>query len=112
MRVQRSWRELVVALALVSGCAVDVPRLMRQDPDMQTRVMDVVVTDSTLARRMMERLLANEPTRRMLVEQVLQDGESARLTMLEIARDRTRLDGVLGLAVQDTAMKQHVLAVF
>jgi len=32
--------------------------------------------------------------------------------MTKIAQDRTILDGVLNLAVQDTAMKSHILALF
>jgi hypothetical protein len=112
MRFSRHWRKLLATLALAAGCAVDVPRLMTQDADLQARVMEVVANDSTLARRMVERLLAGDSTRPLVVEGVLQEGESARLAMLAIARDRTRLDGVLSLAVQDTAMKGHVLTLF
>jgi hypothetical protein len=103
---------LVLALAMAAGCAVDVPRLMTRDADTQARVMDTVATDSTLAGRMVERLLAEEATRRSLVDRTLANGDAARLVMLEIAGDRTRLDGVISLAVQDSAMKRHVLTLF
>ena len=100
---------LAVLLAAGAGCAMDVPRMMTRDEDLQSQVMAAIVADSALAARMTGQLLGSQPTRESLVEAVMADGDAARGVMMSVARDRTRLDAVLGLAVQDSATKEHVV---
>jgi hypothetical protein len=101
---------LVLALtAIVAGCAMDVPRMMKTDATLQTQVMGAIGADSALAGRMVDQLLGGAPTRESLVHSVMNNGDAARAVMVMVAQDPSRLDAVLGLAVQDSTMKVHVL---
>ena len=48
----------------------------------------------------------------VVVDRVLGNGTVVQDLMTKIAQDRTIMDGVLNLAVQDTAMRSHILALF
>lgn len=98
------------AALLAAGCAVDVPRMMKTDANLQTQVIGAIGADSALAGRMVEQLLGGEATRQSLVQSVMANGDAARAVMVMVAADRQRLDAVLGLAVQDSSTKEHVLA--
>ena len=101
---------LATSLALVAvGCAVDVPRLMKTDAALRTSIFDTIAGDSTLTSAAVERLLAGEDTRRALLDVTFANGDAAQQVMVRVAQDPTRLDGVLALAVQDSATKDHVL---
>ncbi len=110
-----SWRTMagiaVVGSALAAGCAGDVAKRLASDAALQTQVMGAIAGSPELAGRMVDRLLAGD-TRSLVTDRVLADGAAVQGMMTKIARDRTILDGVLNLAVQDTAMKSHILSVF
>jgi len=110
--MKRSISPLVLAAALTlvtPGCAVDVPHLMKTDVAMRTTVLDTIAGDSTLTSAVVERLLTAEGTREALLDGVFANGDAAQQAMMRVAKDPTRLDGVLSLAVQDSATKDHVL---
>ena len=101
---------LVLALAaLAAGCAVDVPHMMKSDPTVQSQVMVAIAADSALAAHMTDQLLGDQTTREALERSMMSNGDAAREVMVMVAQDQSRLDAVLGLAVQDSAMKAHVL---
>jgi hypothetical protein len=101
---------LATALALVAvGCAVDVPHLMKTDATMRATVLDTIAGDSTLTNAVVVRLVGAEGTRQALLDAVFANGDATQQAMMRVARDPTRLDGVLALAVQDSATKDHVL---
>jgi hypothetical protein len=102
------WPAAILTLALV-GCAVDVPQLMKSDVALRSRVMEAISADSTMVDAMVERLLGADDTRSAMLDKVLADGGAAQETMMRMATDRTRLDGVISLAVQDSATKDHVM---
>ena len=94
---------------LAASCAMDVPHMMKTDANLQDQVMATIVADSALAGKMAAQLLTVGPTRDSMLDQVMSNGDAAQQVMMMVAKDRTRLDAVLGLAVQDSTMKQHVL---
>ncbi len=101
---------LVIALcaSLSAGCGDKVKQMLSAS-DTQAQVMESIAADSVLAGRMMDQLLGNESGRAFVVGRVLNDGAAAQDVMLRIAKNTTMIDGVLNLAVQDAAMKDHVL---
>lgn len=101
---------LVAGLALaLLGCARDVVKTLQKDPELQSRVIGAIAGDSALTGQMIDRLLPDESSRRLLLEKVTANGDAMQALMVNIARDRTRLDGILALAVQDSSMREHVL---
>ena len=97
--------------ALLVGCAGDVSKRLVSDAAFQTQVLDAFGGNADLAGMMVDRLLAGD-TRTLVMDRVLADGAAVQGLMTRVAQDRTILDGVLNLAVQDTAMRAHVLALF
>ena len=58
---------------------------------------------------MVDQLLAADSTREALLERALSNGDAAQEIMREVARDQaSSSDGTIGLAVQDSAMSEHV----
>jgi hypothetical protein len=100
---------LSVAAALATGCAGDMTQQLASDPNLQTSVIDLISANAGMAGQMTDKLLASDSTRTMLVDKLLANGDASQSVMLAVARNSTMLDGVIGLAVQDPAMKGHVL---
>jgi hypothetical protein len=98
----------LVALAL--GCSTDVAKQMVSSPAMQTQIMGAIASHPDLAGRMVDQLLAADSTREALLERALSNADGAQEIMREVARDQAKLDGTIGLAVQDSAMSEHVFA--
>jgi len=110
-----SWRGPALMLAavvmLAAGCGGDVAARLKTDVAFQTQVMGAFAENPELAGKMVDLLLAGN-TRPVVVERVLGNGTVVQDLMTKIAQDRTILDGVLNLAVQDTAMRSHILTLF
>ena len=110
-----SWRGPALMLAavvmLAAGCGGDVAARLKTDVAFQTQVMGAFAENPELAGKMVDLLLAGG-TRSVVVDRVLGNGTVVQDMMTRIAQDRTILDGVLNLAVQDTAMRSHILALF
>ncbi len=98
----------VLALA---GCGDAVHRML-SDPAMRGHLFAAIVADSSLTREAADQLLANDTARALLWERALGNGAARQHLLTEVARDRTLLDGVIQFAVQDTAMRGHVLTLF
>jgi len=99
---------IVLCGALSAGCG-DKVKQMLSAPDTQAQTIEAISADSVLAGRMMDRLLASESGRTIVVGRVLNDGGAAQAVMMRMSKEQTMIDGVLNLAVQDAAMKEHVL---
>lgn len=98
----------IAAAALVAGCSDMKSRLTAQG-EFGTQVMDAFRSDGALAARMTDNLLASDSTRAIVIERLFANGDAAQQIMLAIARDRTMLDGVIALAVQDSGTRGHLL---
>ncbi|TMQ51278.1 MAG: hypothetical protein E6K72_10625 [Candidatus Eisenbacteria bacterium] len=110
-----SWTKVagIAALggALVAGCGGAIGKRLASDAAFQSQVMGAIAGSPELAGKMVDQLLAGD-TRALVTDRVLANGGAVQGLMTKIAQDRSMLDGVLNLAVQDTAMKSHILALF
>lgn len=105
-----AWCAISTCLAMFAvGCSTDVAKQMGSSPEMQTQVMQAIAGNPDLAGKMVDHLLAADSTREALLERALSNGAAAQEIMREVARDATKLDGVIALAVQDSSMSEHVL---
>ena len=107
------WRlaGLGLAVLLAAGCGGDVAQQLVRNPEYQGEVMAAMVGNDELAGKMLDQLISG-PTRGLVLTKVLGTAELVQGLMTRMAQDRTMLDGVLNLAVQDTAMRSHVMALF
>jgi len=102
---------VVGTAAFLAGCGGDMAKQLRDNPTLQTTVMDAITQNAPLAEQMMGRMLTNDSTRALVLDKVIADGAAMQAMMGTIARDQTMIDGVLNLAVQDTVMKSHLMGV-
>jgi len=106
-------RVLFSAVALgcgvLLGCSGDIGQMMASNPEMQARVSDAIVHNSQLAGPMIDKLLASDSSRTWVMDRVMANGPAMQSLMMNIATDPNMIDGVLGLAVQDSSMRSHVM---
>ena len=93
------------------GCG-DATTRMLADPAARAKLMQGIGHDAALTREMTDRLIAEDSTRAWVFERVLGNGEARQALLVSVARDRVLLDGVIQFAVQDTAMRGHILTLF
>ncbi len=105
------WRfaGLALVLALVAGCG-NVAQRLTSDSQFQQEVLAAIAADETLAAKTLDSLVIGR--RDLVVDKVLGNGETVQALMTRMAQDRTMLDGIVNVAVQDTAMRSHVMALF
>jgi hypothetical protein len=103
---------LVGALGLASAGCGDAVHRMLADPAARSKLFQAIGADSTLTRELTDRLLAEDVSRSLVFERLLGMGEARQGLLVQVARDRMLLDGVIQFAVQDTAMRGHVLTLF
>lgn len=94
-----------------SGCGDPVHRMLA-DPASRSKLFEAIGADSTLTREVADRLLSEEASRSRVFERLLAMGEARQALLVDVARDRMLLDGVIQFAVQDTAMRGHILTLF
>jgi hypothetical protein len=102
---------LACVLAL-AGCAREPGQAVMSDPALMGKVMDMIAADSTTAAGMAERLVGNEQARTAMVQQLVSSAGGAQLVMETVGRDQTLIDGALNQAMQDPAMRAHVITLF
>jgi hypothetical protein len=107
--------QLLAAVGVLSlaamGCGDAVHRMLA-DPASRSKLFQAIGADSTLTRELADRLLAEDATRSLVFERLLAIGEARQALLVDVARDRMLLDGVIQFAVQDTAMRGHILTLF
>jgi hypothetical protein len=111
MSVRRALLAAVLAVA-IPGCQAEMGKRLAANAELRTSVLDAMAADPGLAAAAVDRMVTSDSTRAVVVERLFADAEGARAAMLAIARDPQRFDGVVALAVQDTAMRQHALTLF
>ena len=114
MKLDQRWLTLVAVMLLGiagSGCGDAVHRMLA-DPTSRAKLLEAVVADSSWTREAADRLLAEDPSRSLVFERLMGMGEARQALLVDVARDRVLLDGVIQFAVQDTAMRGHILTLF
>jgi hypothetical protein len=100
---------LAVAVLLGLGCAGDVAKQVMGDPATQAKIMDMIGADPVAAGGMVDRLLGTDSTRAMMIEKLVSSAGGAQAVMEAVGRNPTLIDGAINVAVQDPAMREHVL---
>ena len=102
----------LIALAVAAGCGGGLTTMISSNAEMRDKVMAVFAGNGALAGQMADRLLASDSTQAIVIDRLLGNGAAVQALMVRMARDRTIVDGVLTLAVQDTSMRTHVKTLF
>ncbi len=113
--MQRKWMLVLVAAAcalLVLGCAGDLGKQIMGNTELQAKVMDMIAGSQATATSMADRLIAGDSTRSVVIERLLASPAGSQAVMAAVAKNATILDGTLNAAMQDPAMKDHVLTLF
>ena len=98
----------VVALVLaLTGCG---PEAMVKSPASREKIVTVLLANPEAARSVAQRMVASDSTRGLVIDQLLANGEARQELLMRAARERTMVEGMLNVAVQDTAMRTHVMA--
>lgn len=99
----------LLAATLAAGCARDMKSRLDNDPEFRGEIHAAHRAHPELAAAMMDNLLASDTSRAVVFERLMAQGDARQQLMLQIARDRTMMDGVVHLAVQDSATRFHLL---
>ncbi len=113
--MRKKWMLVLVAAAcglLALGCAGDLDKQIMANTEMQAKVMDMIAGSQATATSMAERLIASDTARTVLIERLLASPAGSQAVMSAVAKNAKILDGALNAAMQDSAMKEHVLTLF
>jgi hypothetical protein len=83
--------------------------MFQTNPQMRERVTEVMSVDSTLSGPLLDRIMQSDSTQSFLIRRVLGNASTVQALMLHMASDRTMVDGILNVAVQDSGMRDHVV---
>ncbi|HET7224644.1 MAG TPA: hypothetical protein VFK69_02930 [Candidatus Eisenbacteria bacterium] len=106
-RMMRTAALAGVTLLALAGCG---PKRMLEDPKQSAALVSVLGQDSTVADPFYDKLVASDNARRLLIARMMANGSARQDLLFQAARDRTLLEGMLNVAVQDTVMRDHVFA--
>lgn len=104
---------IAFAAALVvfaaAGCSVDMVKQLQTNEQMRGQVMDAIVANKDYTAQLMTKMMATDSTRIAFVDGILHDPEVAKQVIVRIGTNPDAMDMVLGVAVQDSAMRSHVV---
>jgi hypothetical protein len=100
---------VAVSVSLGLGCAGDVARQVMGDPALQGRIMDMISANPEAAGGMVDRMLGTDSTRAVMIEKLVSSAGGAQAVMEVVGRNQTLIDGAINVAVQDPAMREHVM---
>ena len=103
------WILAFLGLVTAAGCGGDASSMITSNAELRDKVMNVIGGNGALAGQMTDKLLAADSTKAIVIGKVFANGGAVQEIMARIAKDPTMVDGVLNVAVQDTAMKTHVM---
>ncbi len=99
------------ALVALCGCGNPVDRLLA-DEALRTQLWDRIAGDPALAGQVVDRLLGADSTRAALLDRLMTGGGSRQAVLTRVATDRSMMEGAIQFAVQDTAMRGHLMTLF
>ncbi len=102
---------LLSALIIMAGCGGDMVKSVLENESMKAKLMDAIAGNGEVSGQLLDKLMADEGTRTMLMDKILGNGDVMQGLMGRIAKDQTMVDGILNFAVQDSAMKSHLMSV-
>ncbi len=95
------------ATALAFGCSGDVVKSALATPDMQAKVMDMIVGNKDMAGAMVDKLLGGD-AKTMVIDKLMANSGAATELVSKVAADTTLMPQVLDIAFKDPAMKTKI----
>ncbi len=106
-------RNVMLAVALVAiglaGCSTNLAQQVVSNEAMRTQVLDALATHKDLALKTVDRLMQTDSLRTSVIDEMLKNEEGAKQVLVRVGTNPQALDMVMGIAVRDTAMREHVL---
>ena len=100
-----------LCLMMSSGCGNPVDRLLASDVQ-RAQLWDTVAGNPDLSRQVVDRLLGADSTRALLLDRVMGSGGARQAVLMRVATDRSLMEGTIHFAVQDSAMRGHLMTLF
>jgi hypothetical protein len=100
----------VVTLATLglAGCGDPVDRFLARG-ERRDRVVEAIAAHPEVAPAVIDRMLASDSTRALLIGRIVASGDGRQALLIEVARDRSLLDGTIQFAMQDPETRGHML---
>lgn len=112
MKTTRLLAVAALAATLAAGCSGDMVQQVLSKPETATQMIQAIAGNSDLAGQMVDQFLGADSTRTMLVERLLANPEAAQAVLGMVSKNQGMVEGVINAAVQDPAMRDHVLTLF
>jgi hypothetical protein len=104
---------LAAAVLLVAaGCGMDVAKQLTTNEQLRTQVMDTIAANPALRVLLVDKLMATDSTRIAVVDKLLANDEVAKQVIVRVAMSPSAVDMVIGSAMRDSTMREHVLTLF
>ena len=100
-----------LCLLAIPGCGDPVDRLIA-DEAQRTRLWETVAASPELQGQIVDRLLGADSTRSALVDRMMGSGGARQAVLMRVATDRSMMEATVHFAVQDTAMRGHLMTLF
>jgi len=111
MKLQRVMTVVVAAVVVgVAGCSGDMGEQIVKNEQVRTQAMNAIASHTDLSMQMLDKLMASDSLRVQVVDHMLQNENGAKQVLFRIATSPQAVEMVLGLAVRDSAMRGHVVA--
>jgi hypothetical protein len=99
-----------LAVFVAAGCSVDVAKQLASNEQVRTQVLDAIASNPELTGQLLNKLTASDSTRIKLVDDLLQNEQVAQQVLVRVGMNPDAMNMVIGVAVQDSAMRGHVIA--
>jgi hypothetical protein len=100
---------VVVAAALLAGCATNLGTQITSNAKVRDEVMAAIAGHGALAQEMTQRLVATDSLRIRVIETMLSDPASAQYVLARIGHNTEAVDYVMQSAASDSAGRVHLL---
>lgn len=110
--MKKSGRIVFLAAAVLmvaAGCGMDVAKQLTSNEQLRTQVFDAIAANKDLAGQVVDKLMASDSTRIAIVDKMLANNEVAKQVIVRVATNPEAIDMVIGTAVRDSAMHDHVM---
>ena len=100
-----------LCLPVMFGCGDPVNRLLSSDAQ-RARLWDTVAGNPELSGQVVDRLLGADSTLTGLIDRAMENGRARQAVLMRVATDRSLMEGTIHFAVQDSAMRGHLMTLF
>lgn len=98
-----------VAGALAVGCSGDLAGQIAGNAQLRDQVMTAIAGNKDVAMQAVDKLMADEALRMQVFDHILANKDVATGLVQKLATNQDLVDQVVGAAVKDPAMKDHLV---